>query len=59
MVSFLAYSSTLKREASYSSEASVDFEQTTSRYVQEDNAFIQEFLRLQQKVILMLNLQSK
>jgi hypothetical protein len=36
LVSFLAYSSTLKMEATCSSEMCVDYQQTTRRYVQED-----------------------
>jgi hypothetical protein len=36
LVSCLAYSSTLKMEATYSSETSVDFRRTTWRYIPED-----------------------
>jgi hypothetical protein len=36
LVSYLAYSTTLKMEAIYSSETSVDFQQTTRRYIPED-----------------------
>jgi hypothetical protein len=35
-VSFLAYSSTLKMEAICSSEASVDFQQATRRYIPQE-----------------------
>jgi hypothetical protein len=35
----LAYSSTLKMEASCSSDTSVDFQRTTRRYITEDGAF--------------------
>jgi hypothetical protein len=37
---FLAYSSTLKMEATYSSETSVDFQRTTERYIPEDGLII-------------------
>jgi hypothetical protein len=33
LVSYMAYSSTLKMEAKYSSETSVDFQQTTQCYI--------------------------
>jgi hypothetical protein len=36
LVSGLPYSSTLKMEATYSSETTVDFEQTTRRYIPDD-----------------------
>jgi hypothetical protein len=36
LVSCLTYSCTLKREAIFSSETSVDFQQTTLRYIPED-----------------------
>jgi hypothetical protein len=35
----LAYSSTLKMEATFSSETSVDFQPTTRRYIPEDRTF--------------------
>jgi hypothetical protein len=35
-MSYLAYSSTLKMEAIYSSEASVNFQRTTRRYIPEN-----------------------
>jgi hypothetical protein len=38
LVSFLAYSPTLKMEAICSFETSVDFQRTTRRYIPEDNA---------------------
>jgi hypothetical protein len=34
---FLAYSSTLKMEATYSPEKSVDFQRNTRRYIPEDS----------------------
>jgi hypothetical protein len=37
LVYFLAYSSTLKKEAICSSETSVEFERTTQRYIPEDS----------------------
>jgi hypothetical protein len=36
LVSYLAYSSTLKMEATCSSETSVDFQRTTHHYIPED-----------------------
>jgi hypothetical protein len=36
LVSCLAFSSTLKMEATWSSEMSVDFQWTTQRYILED-----------------------
>jgi hypothetical protein len=36
LVSFLAYSSTLKMEATCASKTSADFQPTTPRYVLED-----------------------
>jgi hypothetical protein len=36
LISWLAYSSTLKMKATYSSETSVDFQRTTQRYISED-----------------------
>jgi hypothetical protein len=36
LVSFLAYSSTLKMEVTYFSKISVDFQRTTRRYIPED-----------------------
>jgi hypothetical protein len=36
LVSYLAYSSTLKMEATCSSETSEDFQRTTRRYIPED-----------------------
>jgi hypothetical protein len=36
LVLYLAYSSTLKMEATYSSETLVGFQQTTRRYIPED-----------------------
>jgi hypothetical protein len=38
LVSCVAYSSTLKMEATCSSETSVDFQQTTQCYIPEDRA---------------------
>jgi hypothetical protein len=38
--SSLAYSSTLKMKAACSSETSVDFQQTTRRYIPEEKLFI-------------------
>jgi hypothetical protein len=40
LVSCLAYSSTIKMEATYSSEKSVDFQQTTPHYIQQDRICI-------------------
>jgi hypothetical protein len=37
LVSCSAYSSTLKVEAMYSSEAAIDFQRTTWRYIPEDS----------------------
>jgi hypothetical protein len=42
LVSCLAYSSTMKMEATYSSETSVDFQRTKRRYIPEDKT-IQNF----------------
>jgi hypothetical protein len=36
LISCMAYSSTLKMEAEYSSEKSVDFQRTTPSYIPED-----------------------
>jgi hypothetical protein len=39
LISFLAYTSTLKMEARYSPETSVEFLRTTRRYIIEDGTF--------------------
>jgi hypothetical protein len=39
LVSYLAYSSTLKLQATYSSETSVYFHWTTGSYIPEDGTF--------------------
>jgi hypothetical protein len=44
LVSFLAYSSTLKMEAKGSSEMSVDFQRTTRRYTPEDRTLHEEHI---------------
>jgi hypothetical protein len=44
LVSFLVYSSTLKMEATCSSEMSVDFKRTTRRYISEDKT-LEDFLQ--------------
>jgi hypothetical protein len=44
LVSCLAYSSTLKMEATYTSETSVYFQRTTWRYIAEDRALLMQFI---------------
>jgi hypothetical protein len=46
LVSCLAYSSTLKIEAMYSSETLVDFQWTTRRYISEDITLLTRLTRL-------------
>jgi hypothetical protein len=43
LVSFLTYSSTVKFEATYSSEASFEFQHTTWRYILEDKTLQTNF----------------
>jgi hypothetical protein len=44
LVSYLAYSSTLKMEATCSSETSVDFQRITRRYIPEERALRLKYL---------------
>jgi hypothetical protein len=46
LVSCLAYSSTMKMEATCSSETSVDFQRTTRHYIPEDKTLLKHCYRL-------------